>query len=234
MRSFILNENEMNELAKKQPTPFMVLSLDKVEENYRFLSRHLPRAKTCYAVKANPHDGILKRLAALGSHFDVASDGEMEILEAAGITGDRMIYANPVRDRRGLETAARLGIRRFTFDDASEIPKLAKFVPGADVLVRIQVHNQKALVDLNTKFGAPVQEALPLLQAAEQAGLHAAGICFHVGSQSLSTAAYEEALLVARRLFDEAEALHMHLTDLDIGGAPPSRRQTDSPSTSPR
>ncbi len=221
MRSFILNENEMNELARKQPTPFMVLSLDKVEENYRFLSRHLPRAKTCYAVKANPHDGILKRLAALGSHFDVASAGEMEMLEAAGITGDRMIYANPVRDRRGLETAARLGIRRFTFDDASEIPKLAKFVPGADVLVRIQVHNQKALVDLNTKFGAPVQEALPLLQAAEQVGLHAAGICFHVGSQSLSTAAYEEALLVARRLFDEAEALHMHLTDLDIGGGFP-------------
>ena len=59
MRSFILNENEMNELSKKQSTPFMVLSLDKVEENYRFLAKHLPRAKTCYAVKANPHDGIL-------------------------------------------------------------------------------------------------------------------------------------------------------------------------------
>ena len=155
MRSFILNENEMNELSKKQSTPFMVLSLDKVEENYRFLAKHLPRAKTCYAVKANPHDGILKRLAALGSHFDVASAGEMEMLAAVGVTGDRMIYANPVRDRCGLETAAHLGIRRFTFDDASEIPKLAKFVPGADVLVRIQVHNKKALVDLNTKFGAP-------------------------------------------------------------------------------
>ena len=221
MRSFILNENEMNELSKKQSTPFMVLSLDKVEENYRFLAKHLPRAKTCYAVKANPHDGILKRLAALGSHFDVASAGEMEMLAAVGVTGDRMIYANPVRDRCGLETAAHLGIRRFTFDDASEIPKLAKFVPGADVLVRIQVHNKKALVDLNTKFGAPVTDALPLLQAAEEAGLHAAGICFHVGSQSLSKAAYEEALLLARRLFDEAEALHMHLTDLDIGGGFP-------------
>jgi ornithine decarboxylase len=59
------------------------------------------------------------------------------------------------------------------------------------------------------------------LEKAEKAGLHAMGICFHVGSQSLSTAAYEEALLLVRNLFDEAEARGMHLTDLDIGGGFP-------------
>ena len=89
------------------------------------------------------------------------------------------------------------------------------------MLVRVQVHNSKALVDLNTKFGAPLGSALPLLRKAEQAGLHAKGICFHVGSQSLSTAAYEEALLLVHHLFLEAEASGMHLTDLDIGGGFP-------------
>ena len=50
MRSFILNENEMNELAKRQPTPFLVLSVDKVAENYAFLRKHLPRAGIYYAM----------------------------------------------------------------------------------------------------------------------------------------------------------------------------------------
>ena len=221
MRSFILNENEMNELAKRQPTPFLVLSVDKVAENYAFLRKHLPRAGIYYAIKANPHPRALERLAALGSHFDVASAGEMEMLHAAGVDGSRMIYANPVHDARGFAAASRFGVKRFTFDDESEIPKLAAAAPGADVLVRVQVHNSKALVDLNTKFGAPLGSALPLLRKAEQAGLHAKGICFHVGSQSLSTAAYEEALLLVHHLFLEAEASGMHLTDLDIGGGFP-------------
>ena len=139
MRSFILNENEMNELAKRQPTPFLVLSVDKVAENYAFLRKHLPRAGIYYAIKANPHPRALERLAAHGSHFDVASAGEMEMLHAAGVDGSRMIYANPVHDARGFAAASRFGVKRFTFDDESEIPKLAAAAPGADVLVRVQV-----------------------------------------------------------------------------------------------
>ena len=142
MRSFILNENEMNELAKRQPTPFLVLSVDKVAENYAFLRKHLPRAGIYYAIKANPHPRALERLAALGSHFDVASAGEMEMLHDAGVDGSRMIYANPVHDARGFAAASRFGVKRFTFDDESEIPKLAAAAPGADVLVRVQVHNR--------------------------------------------------------------------------------------------
>ncbi len=221
MKNFRLNEKEVKTLAKRFPTPFLVASLDKVEENYQFMRRHLPRAGVFYAMKANPTPEILARLAGLGSHFDVASAGEMEILHELGVAGSQMIYANPVKDARGLKAAAKYNVRRFTFDDPSEIAKMAEAVPGADVLVRISVRNNKALVDLNTKFGAPVEEALDLLQAAQNAGLHAMGICFHVGSQSLSTAAYEEALLVARKLFDEAEEMGMHLTDLDIGGGFP-------------
>jgi len=221
MRSFRLTEQEMNGLAKRFPTPFLVASLDKVEENYRFMRKHMPRAGIYYAMKANPTPGILRRLASLGACFDVASAGEIKQLHKLGVEGSRMIYANPVKDQRGLAAAAACGVRRMTFDDESEIAKMAEAVPGADVLVRVSVRNNKALVDLNTKFGAPLEEALPLLQKAQAAGLNPMGICFHVGSQSLSTAAYEEALLVCRGLFDEARSLGMELTDLDIGGGFP-------------
>lgn len=221
MKSFRLTEKEMNDLADRFPTPFLVASLDKLEENYDFLRKHLPRAKVFYAMKANPADGILRKMASLGSNFDVASAGEIQLLHNLGVAGERMIYANPVKSMHGLELAARYGVNKFTFDDESEIAKLAQMVPGREVLVRIRVKNEKALVDLNTKFGVEPERALPLLQQAEAAGLRAAGICFHVGSQSLAAEAYEEALLVCRRLFDEAESLGMKLRVLDIGGGLP-------------
>ena len=221
MRSFNLSENEMNELCRRHETPFLVVSVAKVEENYRFLRAHLPHAGVYYAMKANPAPAILRRLAALGSNFDVASAGEIEALAREGVAGDRMIYANPVKDARGLRAAAKYGVRRMTFDDASEIGKIAQAVPGASVLVRIAVHNSRALVDLNTKFGARPEDALPLLLAAKRAGLRPVGICFHVGSQSLSVAAYEEALLFVHGLFAEAKAAGLTLTDLDIGGGFP-------------
>ena len=221
MRSFRLTEREMNDLADKYPTPFLVASLDKIEENYDFLQRNLPRVHVFYAMKSNPAESVVRKMASLGACFDVASAGEIECLHGMGIDGSRMIYANPVKTQQGLQLAARYGVNRFTFDDVSEIDKMAATVPGADVLVRIRVVNEKALVNLNAKFGVEPGEALSLLKQAEEAGLHAKGICFHVGSQSLADEAYEEALLVCRRLFDEAEAMGMHLTMLDIGGGFP-------------
>ena len=227
MENFKLTEQEIQFLLSRFKTPFLVVSLAKVEENYRFLRQHLPRAQVCYAMKANSTTAILRRLASLGSNFDVASAGEMRQLHDLGIVSSRMIYANTVKDFDGLETAQRLQVRRFTIDDISEVPKMARHVPGADVLVRIRVRNNKALVDLNSKFGAEPEEALNLLQAAAQAGLNPAGICFHVGSQTVTPQAYEEALATCRELFDAAENSGIHLTNLDIGGGFPIPTASD-------
>ena len=221
MKRFKLTKEEMDAIAGKHPTPFLVVSLAKVEENYRFMRKHMPKVGIYYAMKANPEKAVLRKLASIGANFDVASGGEIEALSELGIEPSRMIYANTVKDFQGLETAQRVGLRRFTFDDITEISKIARYVPHADVLVRISVANEKAMVDLNTKFGAEPSEALGLLQAAKQAGLNPIGICFHVGSQSLSTAAYEEAMLLCRGLFNLAKEQGMSLTDLDIGGGFP-------------
>ena len=42
MRSFVLNENEMNEILSHHASPFFVVSTAKVAENYEFLRKHLP------------------------------------------------------------------------------------------------------------------------------------------------------------------------------------------------
>ncbi len=224
MESFRLTEQEMQALCRKYPTPFVVVSLDQVARNYETMRRNMPRVRIFYAMKANPAPRIIETLAARGASFDTASAGEIEQLSRLGVPGDRMVYANPVKNAAGLAASARFGVRKFTFDDLSEIPKMAEAVPGASVLARLRLQNARALVDLNAKFGCEANQAIPLLKAAKAAGLHPAGLAFHVGSQSLSAKAYTDSLQLMRRLFDEAAAQGMPLTTLDIGGGFPIPR----------
>ena len=222
MNSFFkLTQEATEKLANQYGTPLLVLSMEQVERNYAFLSAQLPGVKLYYAVKANPNEGIVRKLAELGSYFDVASDGEMQFLTEMGIAPERMVYANPVKTPNGMKVAKETGIYKFTFDSESEISKMAKAIPGGSVLLRVRVDNPKALVDLNKKFGAHPDDVMHLLTEARKQGLDVAGLCFHVGSQSPSPDAYLTALKICRRLFDEAEAAGFNMRILDIGGGFP-------------
>ena len=218
---FRLNKEETEALAQEYGTPLLVLSLEQIEKNYRLLRTHLPRVKVFYAIKANPHRRILELMRDLGSNFDVASDGEIMELSSLGVDGSRMIYANPMKTVNGLRACRNAGVGKMTFDSAGEIDKMARECPGATVLLRIRIDNSSAHVDLNKKFGAAREQALELLLKARDAGLDAAGIAFHVGSQTTSADPYLYALDIARENFEEAAAAGMQLRIMDIGGGFP-------------
>lgn len=218
---FRLNKEETQALAQEYGTPLLVLSLEQIEKNYRLLRTHLPRVKVFYAIKANPHRRILELMRDLGSNFDVASDGEIMELSSLGVDGSRMIYANPMKTVNGLRACRNAGVGKMTFDSAGEIDKMARECPGATVLLRIRIDNSSAHVDLNKKFGAAREQALELLLKARDAGLDAAGIAFHVGSQTTSADPYLYALDIAREIFEEAAAAGMQLRIMDIGGGFP-------------
>lgn len=218
---FRLNKEETEALAQEYGTPLLVLSLEQIEKNYRLLRTHLPRVKVFYAIKANPHRRILELMRDLGSNFDVASDGEIMELSSLGVDGSRMIYANPMKTVNGLRACRNAGVSKMTFDSAGEIDKMARECPGATVLLRIRIDNSSAHVDLNKKFGAAREQALELLLKARDAGLDAAGIAFHVGSQTTSADPYLYALDIAREIFEEAAAAGMQLRIMDIGGGFP-------------
>ncbi len=218
---FQLNRQETEALAQAYGTPLLVLSLEQIEKNYNLLRTHMPRVKVFYAIKANPHRRILELMRDLGSNFDVASDGEIMELASLGIAGSRMIYANPMKTVNGLRACSTAGVSKMTFDSAGEIDKMARECPGATALLRIRIDNSSAHVDLNKKFGAAREQALELLQKAKAAGLDAAGIAFHVGSQTTSADPYLNALDIAREIFEEAAASGMQLRIMDIGGGFP-------------
>lgn len=218
---FQLERESVEKLADKYGSPLLVLSLKQIEANYNCLKTYMPRARVFYAIKANPHPAILKTMIAMGSSFDVASDGEIRTLHEMGVDGERLIYANPVKTTGGLQACRACGVSKMTFDSASEIEKIKVICPDATVLLRLRIDNSSAHVDLNKKFGAAREHALELMLKAKEAGLDMAGVAFHVGSQTVSADPYLHGLDIARELFEEAEEAGLKLRILDIGGGFP-------------
>ena len=86
-------------------TPFLVVDLDVVRRQYLSLTAALPGTEVFYAVKANPAPEVLRLLIELGSSFDVASAGEIELCLRLGADPARLSFGNPVKKERDIATA---------------------------------------------------------------------------------------------------------------------------------
>ena len=71
-------------------------------EKYNEWKEKLPRVVPFYAVKCNNDKVILKLLASLGCNFDCASKNEIQNVLDLGILPERIIFANPCKDRNYL------------------------------------------------------------------------------------------------------------------------------------
>lgn len=222
MNPFELSTETIEDLVRQHGTPIYVVSREKIRENFKRLDDGLPAVKFFYAMKANPCHEILQTLMAAGAGFDVASKGEILAAVAAGADPkEDLIFADTVKDPRQIAYAHSIGLDDFTFDNHSEITQIARHAPGAKVHLRIVVSNKGSVAHLSHKFGADVEDAIPLLLAARDQGLVPRGISFHVGSQCLDAQRYVEALDTTHGIFEEALAAGIELKTIDIGGGFP-------------
>jgi diaminopimelate decarboxylase len=67
--------------------------------------------RLAYAVKANPHPGLLARFAALDASFDCASLGELTRVGALGLPPGRTFFAGPGKREAELVAALASGVR---------------------------------------------------------------------------------------------------------------------------
>jgi ornithine decarboxylase len=226
------SQDVLRELAAAHGTPLFAIDHAVLRANYAAFHAHLPRVQAYYAVKANPDPGIVRTLYEADASFDVASLPEFELVYAniASLPGperqqwiwDRIIYANPVKDRRTLEA---LDVYKplVTYDSFSEVEKVRRHAPHAGLILRLDVPNTGSVVELSSKFGAPPADAVDLITAARNAGLTVEGVSFHVGSQCNNFENYVQALGIAHGVMQEAAARgHDTMRILDIGGGFPA------------
>lgn len=206
----------------RPPTPCLVVDLDIVEGAYRTLHEVLPLARIFYAVKANPAAPILDRLTILGSSFDTASRGEIEMCLAAGATPERISFGNTIKKQTDIAFAYEQGVRLFAFDSEAELAKLAKAAPGSKVFCRILVECEGAEWPLSRKFGCAPEMATELLAEARALGLEPYGVSFHVGSQQTDLGQWDSAVSRAAQMFSVLAERDIALKMINIGGGFPA------------
>ncbi len=182
--------------------------------------------RSIYAVKANPSPDLLKVLWDAGiTHYDVASIGEVRLVSET-LPQAVQCFMHPVKAEEAIaEAYFEHNVRTFSLDAIEELEKIVRATsrdgaPASDLnlLVRIRVSSDHSKYSLASKFGAEPSEVKALLMATRQAA-DALGICFHVGSQAMSPAAYAEALARVRSAILEASVT---VDILDVGGGFPS------------
>jgi len=112
MSLFALSDREAAAIAGREGTPCFAYRLDVALASFDALRAVLPgRVVLAYAVKANPGDPLLRAFAERGAWFDCASSGELERVAAAGVAGDRVLFAGPGKTAAELELALATGAR---------------------------------------------------------------------------------------------------------------------------
>ncbi|KAI0294872.1 pyridoxal-dependent decarboxylase [Multifurca ochricompacta] len=197
---------------------FFVADLSSVYNQLERWRRYLPEIEPFYAVKCNPDPYVLRLLAALGTGFDCASNGEIGQVLRLGVSPDRIIYANPCKAVSSIKSAARTGVDAMTFDNEDELYKVARVNPNAKLVLRILTDDSKSLCRLGLKFGAPLVTVPGLLLKAKELGLDVIGISFHVGSGCYDSSAFTDAVGWARAAFDMGLTVGYKFSFLDVGG----------------
>ncbi|OCH89596.1 ornithine decarboxylase [Obba rivulosa] len=197
---------------------FFVADLSYVYGQHERWHKYLPGIEPFYAVKCNPDPYVLRLLAALGTGFDCASNGEISQVLRLGVDPSRIIYANPCKATSFIRGSAKAGVDMMTFDNTDELYKIARVHPAAKLIVRILTDDSKSLCRLGLKFGAPLMSVPALLVKAKELNLDVIGVSFHVGSGCYDSSAFADAVMRARAAFDMGREAGYEFTLLDVGG----------------
>ena len=211
--------------ALRPVQPVTLLRPHAARRAARFFVEKFP-GRSLYAVKANPSPDLLKVLWDGGiTHYDVASIGEVRLV-AQTLPQAVLCFMHPVKAEEAIaEAYFDHGVRTFSLDTIEELEKIVRATStdgvapsDLNLLVRLQVSSEHAKLSLASKFGAEAHEVKALLMATRQAS-DALGICFHVGSQAMTPAAYSEAMTRVRNAIVEAAVT---VDIVDVGGGFPS------------
>lgn len=209
---------EIKRLQSGGKSPFVVLNLVKLRDNIKSLKKCLPDVEIHYAIKSLSDEHVLSCIHLVGCKFDVATSGEIKILEKLGVNGEDCIHTHPIKKISEIQYAIDYGIKTFVVDNIDELQKFIHFKDQVEILLRVSFRAKTALVDLSKKFGCKVDDADYILSKAKEYGIIVKGLSFHVGSQTKNPDDHVTAIKECTKIINN----HPTLTVLDIGGGFPA------------
>jgi len=246
----------LERVAARAGTPAYVYSRSSIDAAFRQLDRSLGALPhtLCYAVKANSNLEILRRMARLGSGFDVVSGGELYRLQRIGVPGRRIVFSGVGKTREEIREALRYPARGardarpgiLLFNVESE-PELDLLVEEASRIIARGGRRAPAAIRVNPdveagdhphistghhrhKFGMDWGDARRLyLLHRRSPWIHWQGISSHIGSQILSLKPFRRALDRLAGFAGDLKRAGVKLEYLDFGGGLGIRYSAEKP-----
>jgi ornithine decarboxylase len=208
-------------LVARYGSPLFVIDAERVRRQYRRLAAALPGVAIHYALKPLPHASVISTLNAEGACFDLATNGEVDLVRRLKIAPERCIHTHPIKRDGDIRTALSFGVKRFVVDNPDELRKFVKYRNRSSVLIRISFSSAEARSDLSRKFGCTPDAAAGLFKLAAELHIKIDGLSFHIGSQAAGPAKFVEAIARCAELMRAAELMGHTPGILDIGGGFP-------------
>lgn len=203
------------------PTPFKLTDLDIARQKLKSFKKAMPNIEVYYAVKSCNDEKLISAIDDRVQGYDIASLGEFELLQGLDVEPQRILYSNPVKVPEHVEKTYKQGVRNYAFDSSEEIDKLAKYAPGSNVYLRLKVSDYGSKFPLSKKFGVEAHHAVSYMGHAQDKGLKAKGLAFHVGSQSESLHSWAIAFETCGEIISKLSKVGINIEFINIGGGFP-------------
>jgi ornithine decarboxylase len=208
-------------LVSRYGSPLLVIDAERVRRQYRRLKNALPAVDLHYALKPLPHSSLIVTLMGEGAFFDLATNGEVELVRRLKVDPERCIHTHPIKRDSDIRTALSFGVTRLVVDNPDELRKFVQFRNRCSLLIRVSFRSPGAQVDLSRKFGCDPESAAELFRLAAELRIKIDGLSFHTGSQNANPSMIVKAIEVCRELLKDAAAAGHVPQVLDIGGGFP-------------
>jgi ornithine decarboxylase len=214
--------DHIRRLVAEFGSPLLIVDCARVRAQYRRLRQALPGVDLHYALKPLPHPAVVRAVVDEGGWLDLATTGEVRLVERMGVDRARCIHTHPIKRGEDIRNALAAGVSVFVADNPDEVRKFRPHAGHASLLLRVSFRSPGAVCDLSRKFGCDPEDAVELARTAAQLGIDVRGFSFHVGSQAPDALKHVEAIEACTRLLRLARRERLGTLDtLDIGGGFP-------------
>src|ERR1700678_4411266 len=138
------SNESIRHLVARYGSPLFVIDAERVRRQYRRLAAALPGVDLHYALKPLPHASVIDTLHAEGAFFDLATNGEVELVRRLKVAPERCIHTHPIKRDSDIRTALAYGVNRFVVDNPDELRKFVKYRNRSSLLIRVSFRSPEA------------------------------------------------------------------------------------------
>jgi diaminopimelate decarboxylase/aspartate kinase len=214
------NRTALIEIARRESAAF-VYNIQTLDAAIAAVLGVRSVKRWAYAMKANWHPEILRRIYAAGLILECVSRGELEHAFASvpGLDPQRVLFTPNFAPRTEYEFGMARGVR-VTLDNLYPLRSWPEVFRGRELFLRIDPgfgrghHNHVRTAGVHTKFGIPLSEADEAVALTKSAEVRVTGLHAHTGSGIFDVANWTETGALLGKLAQRFPGVRV----VDLGG----------------